>query len=117
MAEFLCAGWQHNVDKVVDAVRLFFAYALSMAEHKVYLYFQLSNGWHCQFLEPDLKTSLPRKLTFKSAGKLRALIERGHGRSKIADHGGANGGTRKTIDNRILADRGAAAASRLPKLE
>src|SRR5450631_3776368 len=79
MAEFLCAGWQHNVDKVVDAVRLFFAYALSMAEHKVYLYFQLSSGWHCQFLEPDLKTSLPRKLTFKSADKLRDLIEHGHG--------------------------------------
>jgi hypothetical protein len=38
-----------------------------------------SNGWHCQFLEPDLKTPLPRKLTFKSADKLRALIERGRG--------------------------------------
>lgn len=70
----------------MDAVRLFCAYALSVAEHKVYLYFQLSNGWHCQFLEPDLKTSLRRKLTFKSADKLRELIERGHGITTQESH-------------------------------
>ncbi len=31
---------------------------------RVYLSFQLRNGWHCQFLEEDLKASLPRKLHF-----------------------------------------------------
>lgn len=29
--------------------------------------FMQSNGWYCQFLEEDLKTPLPRKLTFASA--------------------------------------------------
>ncbi|MGC2401821.1 MAG: hypothetical protein WA510_18640 [Acidobacteriaceae bacterium] len=35
------------------------------------------NGWHCQFLEADLKTSLPRTLTFASAEKIRELARRG----------------------------------------
>jgi hypothetical protein len=30
-------------------------------------------GWYCQFLEPDLKTSLRRKLTFASADKVRQM--------------------------------------------
>lgn len=47
--------------------------------HRVYLSFQLRNGWHCQFLEPDLKTSLPRKLHFTSSDKVIELIERAGG--------------------------------------
>lgn len=45
--------------------------------HRVYLSFMLRDGWHCQFLEPDLKSVLPRKLHFKSAEKVRELAERG----------------------------------------
>ena len=37
------------------------------------------NGWNCQFLEEDLKTSLPRKLHFKSAEKVVELVGRGGG--------------------------------------
>jgi hypothetical protein len=47
--------------------------------HRVYLSFQCRNGWHCQFLEPDLKTSLPRKLHFASSYKVIELIERAGG--------------------------------------
>ncbi|MGA2537348.1 MAG: hypothetical protein ABSF53_15125 [Terracidiphilus sp.] len=36
-------------------------------------------GWQCQFLEADLKTSLPRKLRFASPDKVRELVERGGG--------------------------------------
>ena len=39
--------------------------------------FQDRYGWHCQFLEADLKTALPRKLHFTSAGKVIDRVERG----------------------------------------
>ena len=45
-------------------------------EHRVYLYFMLREGWHCQFLEPDLKTPLPRKLNFATPDKLLEIFER-----------------------------------------
>jgi hypothetical protein len=45
----------------------------------VYLFFQCRNGWHCQFLEADLKTALPRKLHFASPDKVVELVERGGG--------------------------------------
>jgi hypothetical protein len=46
--------------------------------HTIYMYFMLyGSSWNCQFLEPDLKTSLPRKLTFSTAEKVRELAERG----------------------------------------
>jgi hypothetical protein len=48
-------------------------------KHRVYLSFMRSQGWYCQFLEPDLKTSLPRTFTFASEDKLRELVERGGG--------------------------------------
>jgi hypothetical protein len=38
--------------------------------------FFLRYGWHCQFLESDLKTPLPKKLNFKSADKILQLAER-----------------------------------------
>jgi hypothetical protein len=31
-------------------------------KRRVYLHFMSRTGWHCQFLEADLKTSLPKKL-------------------------------------------------------
>ena len=36
-------------------------------------------GWHCQFLEADLKTPLPRKLHFTSSDKIIELVERAGG--------------------------------------
>jgi hypothetical protein len=69
--------------EIVDRVRLLFAYTRDMsrytkANHTVYLHFMSSqNGWHCQFLEADLKTSLPRTFTFAHADKIRELARRG----------------------------------------
>jgi hypothetical protein len=37
--------------------------------------FMQSHGWYCQFLEEDLKTPLPRKLTFASSDKIMELAE------------------------------------------
>jgi len=39
--------------------------------------FMLPKGWQVQFLEPDLKTPLPRRLTFAHADKIRELARRG----------------------------------------
>lgn len=38
--------------------------------------FQTQNGWHCQFLEQDLKTSLPRKLNLVRQERLFEIAER-----------------------------------------
>ena len=32
---------------------------------RIYMHFMLREGWFCQFLEEDLKTPLPKKLTLK----------------------------------------------------
>jgi hypothetical protein len=44
---------------------------------KVYMFFMLRQGWHCQFLEEDLKTPLPRKLSVSDPTKLFEIAERG----------------------------------------
>ena len=49
------------------------------------MHFMLRSAWRCQFLEPDLKTPLPRKLTFSSAEKVRELAERGGAFTDLAD--------------------------------
>jgi hypothetical protein len=36
-----------------------------------------TSGWHCQFLEADLKTPLPRKLNFPGPEKIVETAERG----------------------------------------
>jgi hypothetical protein len=67
----------------MSLLRLLFAYTRAMsrytrASHTVYLHFMsTSTGWHCQFLEADLKTSLPCTLHFRSAEKIRELARRG----------------------------------------
>jgi hypothetical protein len=67
----------------VDRIRLLFAYTRTMSRyslpaHRVYCSFMLCHGaWHCQFLEPDLKTPLPRKPTFADPEKIRELARRG----------------------------------------
>lgn len=45
--------------------------------HQVYMYFFKRGGWQVQFLEADLKTPLPRKLTFSDSEKIRELARRG----------------------------------------
>jgi hypothetical protein len=70
-------------ERAVDYFRLYFAFTPSMFSqdqtHRVYLSFQCRNGWHCQFLEQDLKTALPRKLHFASSDKVVELVERAGG--------------------------------------
>jgi len=63
---------------------------------RVYMYFMLREGWHCQFLEADLKTPLPKKLNLSSSQKIIETAERGgynmnlEGRQAL-DHGIENG--------------------------
>jgi hypothetical protein len=45
--------------------------------HRVYMSFLFRQGWQVQFLEADLKTSLPRKLTFADPEKIRELARHG----------------------------------------
>lgn len=54
-------------------------------QHRVYMYFTLVNGWHCQFLQADLKTPLPRRLTFATADKIRELVNRTGGPLQLED--------------------------------
>jgi len=44
--------------------------------HRVYMYYMLRECWMCQFLEEDLKTALPRRLHFRDAEKIRAIVEK-----------------------------------------
>jgi glutamate synthase domain-containing protein 2 len=41
------------------------------------MYFFKRGGWEVQFTEADLKTPLPRKLTFSDPEKIRELARRG----------------------------------------
>jgi hypothetical protein len=41
------------------------------------MHFMLRGGWYCQFLEEDVKTPLPRKVTLDDAAKIYEMAERG----------------------------------------
>jgi hypothetical protein len=43
----------------------------------VYFRFVRGQSWDCQFLEEDLKTVLPRRLSLKDSRKLFQIAERG----------------------------------------
>jgi hypothetical protein len=45
--------------------------------HRVYMSFMFRQGWHVQFLEADLKTPLPRRLSFADPDKIREMARRG----------------------------------------
>ena len=49
------------------------------------MHFMAMNGWCCQFLESDLKTSAGRRLTFKDAAKLREMYDRFGTDKKLED--------------------------------
>lgn len=66
----------------MDYFRLIFAYHRFMAQdarHRVYMSFMDRHGWHCQFLEADLKTSLPKRLHFTPPDKIIELVARAGG--------------------------------------
>lgn len=65
---------------------------------RVYMTFFLRSVWHCQFLEPDLKTPLPRKLNFRSAEKIHQLAERSATSLNLE--------ARQSIDHAIAIGRG-----------
>ena len=45
---------------------------------RVYVYFMHRDGWHyCQFVEADLRTPLPKKLTFPVSDRIFELADRG----------------------------------------
>lgn len=60
--------------------------------HRVYMSFMHRNGWLCQFLEEDLKTPLPRKVTVAGPEKVREMA--------------ARGGCDLTLDTRHALDHG-----------
>ncbi len=43
----------------------------------VYMSFMLRQQWHCSFLESDLKTALPRKVSLDEPKKLLEMAKRG----------------------------------------
>ena len=45
--------------------------------HRVYMSFMVRKGWVCQFLEEDLKTPLPRRVTLGSDERVREMARRG----------------------------------------
>lgn len=56
-----------------------------MSARRVYVSFMLYAGlWRCQFLEEDLRTSLPCKLKFSTSDKVIELIQRGNGIKDLA---------------------------------
>jgi len=44
---------------------------------RVYMHFMFRKGWHCQFLEGDMQTPLPRQLTFADDRKIWEMAKRG----------------------------------------
>jgi hypothetical protein len=97
--------------RIVDRIRLLFSYNESMASqevrHRVYLSFQCRYGWHCQFLEQDLKTPLPRKLHFKSAERVIELVARGGGLGNLE--------SKQMLDQAIEMGRGGVFLSLTPE--
>jgi hypothetical protein len=66
--------------------------------HRVYMSFMHREGWHCQFLEEDLKTSLPRKVTLDTPAKLIEMAKRGGSNLNLE--------TRQALDHGIEIGRG-----------
>lgn len=44
---------------------------------RVYAFFMCREGWHVQFLEPDLRTPIHKHLRFTAPAKIMELAERG----------------------------------------
>ena len=76
-------------------------------QHRVYMSFQCRFGWHCQFLEQDLRTPLPRKLHFKFAEKVIELVARGGGLGNLE--------SKQMLDQAIEMGRGGVFLSLTPE--
>ncbi len=67
----------------MDYFRFLFSYTDSIMSrferpvHRIYCTFFCRAGWQVQFTEADLKTPLPRRLTFASPDKIRQLARKG----------------------------------------
>jgi hypothetical protein len=70
----------------------------SPRRHKAYMHFMLNQGWLCQFLEPDLRTPLPRQLTFQDPAKIVAMAEGGGALKDLA--------ARQALDYALQMGRG-----------
>ncbi len=66
--------------------------------HRVYMYYMHRDGWFCQFLEEDLKTPLPRKVTLDDPSKIIEMAERGGAAMRLED--------RQALDYGIANGRG-----------
>jgi hypothetical protein len=69
-----------NLLRPVEIFAFPFPYDLHMSRfdcHQIYMYFFKRGSWEVQFLLPDLKTPLPKKLTFADPEKIRELARRG----------------------------------------
>ena len=62
------------------------------------MHFKLREGWFCQFLEEDLKTPLPKKMTLKEPAKLFEIAERGGYKLTLEN--------RQSMENAIAMGRG-----------
>jgi hypothetical protein len=60
--------------------------------------YMLRDGWRCSFLEEDLKTTLPRKLTFREPTKIIESAERCGGFKNLEE--------RQALDHGIEIGRG-----------
>ncbi len=44
--------------------------------HRVYMFFMHRDGWSCQFMEDDLKTPLPKRVSFRDSAKIYEIARR-----------------------------------------
>ena len=68
------------------------------ANHSVYMRFELRQHWHVSFVEAGLERELPRKLTFKSPGKILELARRGEAWGNLE--------SRQALEQAIAAGQG-----------
>jgi hypothetical protein len=66
--------------------------------HRIYMSFFLRSQWQVQFLEADLKTKLPRKLSFADPAKIVELARRGEAMGTLE--------ARQMLDHAIEMGRG-----------
>ena len=66
--------------------------------HRVYMHFMLVECWFCQFLEEDLKTSLPRKVRLEDPAKIVEMAKKGGAAMRLED--------RQALDYGIAQGRG-----------
>jgi hypothetical protein len=54
-------------------------------KRNIYMHFMRRDSWHCQFVEADLKTPLPRKVTLDDPRKIIEMAKRGGAPMKLQD--------------------------------